>query len=92
MRLKLSYMTPLWVRQLRALRSLSHRLPPQRPPAGPGAAQQSCSPSASGTVCQSPGNDEINDSPPPVSFYPYGGDAFLLGGYGGGFHEGGGHR
>jgi hypothetical protein len=40
-----------------------------------------------------PGNAEINDSPPPVSFYPYGGDAFLLGGYGGGFHGGGGgHR
>jgi hypothetical protein len=61
-------------------------------PAGPGAAQQSCIPSASGTVCQSPGNAEINDPPPPVSFFPYGGDAFLLGGYGGGFHGGGGHR
>jgi hypothetical protein len=47
--------------------------------------------SCSGTVCQSPGNVEINDSPPPVQFYPYGGDAFLLGGGGGGFH-GGGHR
>jgi len=57
---------------------------------GPGAIQQSCSTSGSGTVCQSPGNAEINDSPPPVGYYPYGGDAFLLGG--GGFHGGGGHR
>jgi hypothetical protein len=50
--------------------------------------QQSCGASSSGTVCQSPGNVQINDSPPPVSFYPYGGDAFLLGGGG----HGGGHR
>src|SRR4030081_3284038 len=36
--------------------------------------------SCSGTICQSPGNVQINDSPPPVQFFPYGGDAFLLGG------------
>ena len=54
-------------------------------------------------MCQSPGNVQINDSPGGVQFYPYGGDAFLLGGNGfvggGGFHgggfgggHGGGHR
>jgi hypothetical protein len=54
-------------------------------PSGP--PSQSCGQSGAGTECQSPGNVEINDSPPPVSYYPYGGDAFLLGGYG----YGGGH-
>jgi hypothetical protein len=29
-------------------------------------------------VCPSPGDAEINDAPPPVSFYPYGGEAGLL--------------
>jgi hypothetical protein len=42
-------------------------------------------------VCQSPGNVQLDDSPPPVSYDPYGGEGFLLGGYGyGGFHGGGG--
>jgi hypothetical protein len=62
--------------------------------------QESCA----GAVCESPGNVQINDAPPAASFYPYGGDAFLLGGGGfvgggggfhgggGGFHGGGGHR
>jgi hypothetical protein len=43
--------------------------------------------SCTGAVCQSPGNVQVNDNPPPVSFYPYGGEAFLLGG--GGFGGGG---
>jgi hypothetical protein len=56
---------------------------------GPATTQQSCGTSGTGTVCESPGNVQINDSPPPVGFYPYGGDAFLLGGGGGGgFHAG----
>jgi len=45
------------------------------PPAQPA---QSCSGSGAGTICQSPGNAQINDAPPPVQFYPYGGEAFLL--------------
>ena len=45
--------------------------------ADPGPAQQ-CAGSGQGTVCQSPGNVQINDAPPPVSFFPYGGEAFLL--------------
>lgn len=55
--------------------------------------QESCT----GAVCQSPGNVQINDAPPPAAFYPYGGEAFLLGGgggfggFGGGFHGGGFH-
>jgi hypothetical protein len=34
---------------------------------------QSCSATGAGTECQSPGNVEIQDAPPPVSFSPYGG-------------------
>jgi len=41
-------------------------------------AQQSCTGSGAGTICQSPGNNQINDAPPPVQFFPYGGEAFLL--------------
>jgi hypothetical protein len=93
MRMKLSYMTPLLGAAAAGIAITVAPIAAAAAPAGPGSAQQSCSPDGSGTVCQSPGNAEINDSPPPVSFYPYGGDAFLLGGYGGGFHGGGGgHR
>ena len=42
------------------------------------ASTQQCAQSGQGTMCQSPGNVQINDAPPPVSFYPYGGEAFLL--------------
>jgi hypothetical protein len=51
---------------------------------------QSCGGTGGGTICQSPGNVQLNAAPPPVQFDPYGGEAFLLGGNGG-FH-GGGHR
>ena len=56
--------------------------------------QQTCAADGVGTECQSPGNVEINDSPPPVSFDPYGYDGLLIGVWGGGFHGGGGggHR
>jgi hypothetical protein len=46
---------------------------------GPATApSQNCTPSGSGSVCQSPGNVQLNDAPPAVQFYPYGGEAFLL--------------
>jgi hypothetical protein len=49
------------------------------PSSGPNPPEESCaSAGASSTVCQSPGDAEINDAPPPVSFYPYGGEAGLL--------------
>jgi hypothetical protein len=58
------------------------------------AVQQSCTDSVSGSECQSPGNVEINDTPAPTNFDPYGDEGLLLGGFGGygGFHGGGGHR
>jgi hypothetical protein len=89
MRTKISYLTPLFGAAAAAAAIIA--APIAAASTVPGAAQQSCDPSGSGTVCQSPGNVEINDSPPPVSYDPYGGDAFLLGGYGGGFHGGGFH-
>jgi hypothetical protein len=49
------------------------------PNPGPDQPQESCAAAgASSTVCQSPGDVEINDAPPPVAFYPYGGEAGLL--------------
>ena len=53
------------------------------------AAGESCAGTGGGTVCQSPGNAQINDAPGPVQFFPYGGEAFLVGG--GGFGGGGPH-
>ena len=57
-------------------------------------SQETCTSAGPTSTCQSPGNVQINDAPPATDFYPYGGDAFLLGGGGfggGGFHGGGGH-
>jgi hypothetical protein len=49
------------------------------PNSAPHQPDQSCAAGgASSTVCQSPGDVEINDAPPPVAFYPYGGEAGLL--------------
>ena len=47
--------------------------------AEPDQPQESCETAAqSSTVCQTPGNVEINDAPPPVDFYPYGGEQGLI--------------
>jgi hypothetical protein len=58
-------------------------------PTASAATGESCGGTGGGTLCQSPGNVQINDAPAPVQFYPYGGEAFLLGG--GGFGAGGPH-
>jgi hypothetical protein len=83
--MKLSYVTPLLGAAAAGVAIIV------APIASAADTGQSCGASGTGTVCESPGNVQINDSPPAVGFYPYGGDAFLLGGYGGGgFHGGGG--
>jgi len=89
MRIKLTYLTPVLVAGAAAVAITAAPIAA----AAPTPMQQSCVNSGAGTECQSPGNVEINDSPPPVSYDPYGYDGFLLGGYGyGGFHGGyGGH-
>jgi hypothetical protein len=98
MKLKLAYVTPVLAAVAAAAAIVA------APIASAAPTSQSCGVSSAGTVCQSPGNVQINDSPPPVQFYPYGGDAFLLGsdgyhgggfgggGFGGGGFHGGGHR
>jgi hypothetical protein len=91
-RIKMRYITPLLGAAAAAVAISAAPIAAASPGATPN--QQTCAGSGSGTVCQSPGNVQINDAPPAVGFYPYGGDAFLLGGGGiyggGGFHGGGG--
>ena len=59
--------------------------------ADPGPVQQTCTQAGLDSECQSPGSVQINDSIPadPV---PFGGDEYLIGGWGlGGYHGGGFH-
>jgi hypothetical protein len=69
MHIKLSYLTTLLATAAVAIA------------AAPMAAADPSGQTCAGAVCQSPGNVQINNSPPPVQFYPYGGEAFLLGGH-----------
>jgi hypothetical protein len=57
------------------------------------SSSSSCNVTGGGTECQSPGNVEIYDSPPPINFDPYGDYGLALGGFGGGSGvHGGMHR
>ena len=72
MRIKLSHVTPLL--GAAAIGAAISAAPIAS--ADPGTqtpAQQSCTGSGAGTICQSPGNIQINDAPPPAQLYPYGG-------------------
>ena len=42
------------------------------------ADHQTCNTSGSGTVCQSPGNVQLNAPSPHLQFHPYGDQAYLL--------------
>ena len=75
MRTKLTYITPLLGAAAAAAAIVAA-------PIAAADTGQSCSADGSGTICQSPGNAQINDAPPPVNYYPYGGEAFLLCGVG----------
>jgi hypothetical protein len=56
-------------------------------------SSSSCNATGGGTECQSPGNVEIYDSPPPINFDPYGDYGLAIGGFGGGSGiHGGMHR
>jgi hypothetical protein len=72
-RMKLNYIAPLLTAGAAAVAIVAAPIAAAAPATG-----QSCGASAAGTICQSPGNVQVNDSPPPVQFYPYGGEAFLL--------------
>ena len=50
--------------------------------AAPTAAAASTGQTCSGNICHSPGNVQIINAPPPVSYHPYGDMPFLLGGHG----------
>jgi hypothetical protein len=73
MRIKLTYITPLLAAAAAAVAIAA------APTAAAVANGQTCS----GNICQSPGNVQINNAPPPVQYYPYGNMPFLLGGHGG---------
>ena len=76
MRIKLTYVTPLAAAAAAVAIAAA--------PAAAAANGQTCS----GNICQSPGNVQINNAPPPVTYYPYGNMPFLLGGHGGGLRGG----
>ena len=72
MRIKLTYATPFLAAGAAALAIVA------APTAT--AVPKICAASDGGTTCHSPGNVEINNSPPAVNFYPYGSMPWLLGG------------
>ena len=72
MRINLTYIGPLLAAGAAAVAIAAA-------PTAAAAIGQTCS----GTICQSPGNVQINNAPPPVQYYPYGNMPFLLGGHGG---------
>jgi hypothetical protein len=75
MRIRLTFVPPLLVAGAAAVAVTAAPIAAAAPVS---ASSQTCATAGAGTVCQSPGNVQINDAPPPVSFYPYGGEAFLL--------------
>jgi hypothetical protein len=79
MRIRITYIAPLVGAAAAAAAIAAAPIAAAAPgPATASSQQQNCAPSGSGSICQSPGNVQINDAPPPVQFYPYGGEAFLL--------------
>jgi hypothetical protein len=72
MRIKLTYIAPLLAAGAAAVAIAAA-------PTAAAAIGQTCS----GNICQSPGNVQINNAPPPVQYHPYGDMPFLLGGHGG---------
>ena len=78
MRTKISYLTPLLGAAAAAVAISAAPIASAASNPASTSTQQSCSSSGPGTVCQSPGNVQINDAPPPVQFYPYGGEAFIV--------------
>jgi hypothetical protein len=86
LRIKLNYIAPLWAAGAAAVAIAAAPIAAAAP--APAAAPHgACDAGVSGSICDTAGDAGINDSPPPVSYDPYGGEGFLLG-YGGGFHGG----
>jgi hypothetical protein len=77
MRIKLTHVTPLLAAGAAAVAILAA----PTAAAAPTPLSKTCVATGAGTMCQSPGNVEINNAPPPVSFHPYGDMPWLLGGH-----------
>jgi hypothetical protein len=80
MRIRTSYITALLAAGAAAVAIAAAPMATAAPTtAAPTPMQQSCSAVGGGSECQSPGNVEIQDPPPPVGFEPYGGYGPALG-------------
>ena len=77
MRIKLTHVTPLLAAGAAAVAILAA----PTAAAVPTPLSKTCVATGAGTTCQSPGNVEINNAPPAVSFHPYGDMPWLLGGH-----------
>jgi hypothetical protein len=77
MRIKLNYIAPLLAAGAAAAAIAAAPTAAAAP--APAPTERSCT----GVICQSPGNVEINNAPPSVSYHPYGDMPYLLGGHGG---------
>ena len=80
MHTKVTYLAPVLGAAAVAAAILVAPIASAAPGAPAPAAQphQACADNGSATVCQSPGNVQINDAPPAVRYYPYGGLGFLI--------------
>ena len=74
MRIKLTYNAPLLAAGAAAV-----AIAAAPAAAAANAKGQTCS----GNICQSPGNVQVNNAPPPVQYHRYGAMPFLLGPHGG---------
>ncbi len=77
MRIKLTHVTPLLAAGAAAVAIVAA----PTAAAAPTPLQNTCIATGAVTTCQTPGNVEITNSPPAVSFYPYGTMPWLLGGH-----------
>jgi hypothetical protein len=102
-RIKVNYIAPLLAAGAAAVAITAAPIAAAAPAPAAAAAHGACDAGVSGSICDTPGAVGMNNSLPPVSFDPYGGEGFLLGNYGGdfrgeprdvlggdGFHGGGG--
>jgi hypothetical protein len=77
MHIRLGYFTPILGSVATAVAVAAAPIASAAPSTSPPTPQQACAGSSAGTVCQSPGNVQIDDAPPADQFRPYAGDAFL---------------
>jgi hypothetical protein len=75
MRIRLGYLTPILGSVAAAVAIAAAPIASAAPSAA--TPQQTCAGNSAGTVCQSPGNVQIDDATPPVQFDPYPGEGFL---------------